>query len=115
VTRWRCRSATAGGPQRPQFAWYDPAAVAPVAARHGASVEAEDASLTVTGASPEAYFADGERHHPMSVAMRGLLEAGGRYPELRDEAVAALRTHNEDPGGFRVTSPYRVLRIALAG
>jgi len=28
--------------------------------------------------------------------------------------LAALRADNEDPTGFRVTSPYRVLRIALA-
>jgi len=104
----------AGGPERPRFAWYDPAAVAPIAARHGATVDAEDGSVVTTGASPEAYFADGEEHHPMSVAMRPLLERSGRYQEVREEAIAALRADNEDPTGFRVTSPYRVLRIALA-
>jgi ubiquinone/menaquinone biosynthesis C-methylase UbiE len=105
--------SSAGGPERPRFAWYDPAAYEPIAARHGATVDAEEASVAVTGASPEAYFADGEEHHPMSVAMRGLLERSGRYPELREEAVAALRAGNEDPDGFRVTSPYRVIRLTL--
>src|SRR5919197_1192214 len=104
--------AAAGGPQRPQFAWSDPDAVGAVAARHGATVEAHDARLVIEGQSPEAYFADGEEHHPMSIAMRPLLERAGTYPSLREEAIAALRAGNEAPGGFRIASPYRVMRLA---
>lgn len=48
----------------------------------------------------------------MSVAARPVIERAGSYPALREEAIAALRAGNEDPDGFRVTSPYRVLRIA---
>ena len=51
----------------------------------------------IEGESPEAYFAAAEASHPMSVAMRSLLERGGRYPELREEAIAELREGNEDP------------------
>jgi len=101
----------AGGPERPQFAWHDPEAVAPVAARLGASVTAEDGALVIEGASPEAYFAAGEATHPMSVAMQPLLDRTGRYPELREAAIAALREGNEDPAAFRVTTPYRVYRL----
>lgn len=52
--------AEAGGPRRPPFPWHDPDAVRELAAPHGATVEAEDGRLVIEGASPEAYFADGE-------------------------------------------------------
>jgi hypothetical protein len=51
----------------------------------------------------------------MSVAMRPLLERTGRYPELREEATAALSAGNEDPAGFRVTSSYRIIRLTRSG
>jgi SAM-dependent methyltransferase len=107
--------AAAGGPQGPRFAWHDPEAVAPVAARAGMALCVEDASLVIEGESPEAYFAAAERFHPMSVAMRSLLERSGRYPEVREEALAELRAGNEAPGGLRITSPYRVLSLTRAG
>jgi len=107
--------AAAGGPRRTPFPWHDPDAVREVAAAHGAHVEAEDGRLVVAGASPEAYFADGEAYHPMSVAARPLIERAGTYPALREEAIAALRAGNEDPEAFRATSPYRVLRITRPG
>jgi SAM-dependent methyltransferase len=103
--------ATAGGPERPRFDWHDPDVVAPVAARLGAPPTAEDGGLVIEGASPEDYFAAGEVSHPMSLAMRPLLEAAGTYPGLREEAIAVLRAGNEDPAAFRVTSPYRVYRF----
>jgi SAM-dependent methyltransferase len=103
--------AAAGGPERPGFDWHDPEAVAPVAARLGATVKTEDGALVIEGTSPEAYFAAGEVSHPMSVAMQPLLDRTGRYPELREAAIAALHEGNEDPGAFRVTTPYRVLRL----
>src|SRR4051794_4298860 len=104
--------AEAGGPRRTPFAWHDRASVRELVAPHGATVEAEDGGLVIAGASPEAYFADGETYHPMSVTARPLLERAGTYPALREQAIAALRAGNEDPAGFRATSPYRVLRIS---
>ena len=101
----------AGGPDRPRFAWDDPAAVADLAAAHGATVTAEDASLAIEADSPEAYFAAAEEHHPMSLAGRPILERAGTYATLREEAIGVLRAGNEDPAGFRVTSPYRVIRL----
>jgi len=101
----------AGGPERPAFPWHDPEAVAPVAERLGVAFRTEDARLVIEGVSPDAYFAAGETSHPMSVAMQPLLDRSGRYPELREAAIAALRAGNEDPTGFRVTTPYRVVRL----
>jgi hypothetical protein len=51
--------AAAAGPERPRFAWHDPEAIAPIAARLAASLEAEEAALVVEDTSPEAYFAAG--------------------------------------------------------
>jgi SAM-dependent methyltransferase len=107
--------AAAGGPNRPRFAWHEPEAVRALAAAHGASVEATDAELTIEGSSPEAYFADAEAFHPMSLAGRPLLERAGTYPALREEAIAVLRAGNEAPDAFRVTSPYRMIRLAVTG
>jgi SAM-dependent methyltransferase len=101
----------AGGPERPRFAWDEPDAVAALPAAHGASVDGEDASLPVVGDSPEAYFAVAEEHHPMSLAGRPLLERAGTYAALREEAIGVLREGNEDPDRFRVTSPYRLIRL----
>jgi SAM-dependent methyltransferase len=103
--------AAAGGPSRPSFAWHEPDTVGAVAAAHGATVDAEDASLPIRAESPEAYFATAEEHHPMSLAGRPLLERAGTYPAIREEALGVLRANNEDPAAFRVTSPYRIIRL----
>jgi SAM-dependent methyltransferase len=102
-------AATGSAPER--FAWHDLEAVAEVARRHGGSVEAHDGEIQFSGASPEAYFAAEEQNHPMSIAFRPLLEGAGLYDEVRREGIAVLRDGNEDPTGFRVTSPYRVLEL----
>jgi SAM-dependent methyltransferase len=104
----------AGAPNRPRFAWDEPEAVAALAAGHGATVDAEDGTLTIEAGSPEAYFAVAEEHHPMSLAGRPLLERAGTYAALREEAIGVLRAGNEDPAAFRVTSPYRVIRLVTA-
>jgi SAM-dependent methyltransferase len=102
-------AATGSAPQR--FAWHERDAVAEVAGRYGASVDAYDGEIQFSGESPEAYFAAEEQNHPMSVASRPLLEGAGLYDEVRREGVAVLLDGNQDPTGFRVTSPYRVLEL----
>jgi len=61
--------------------------------------------------SPEAYFAANEQRHPMIVAGRPVLERAGTYRHVRERALAILREGNEDPGAFRVSSPYRLIEI----
>ena len=51
----------------------------------------------------------------LSVAGRPVLEQAGTYGEVRERALSALRQGNEDPQAFRVSSPYRVIEIRLAG
>jgi SAM-dependent methyltransferase len=106
------REAT--GESRERFGWHDLDAVRPIVTRHGATVEALDAELAFTADSPEAYFAESEEHHPMSLAMGPLLQQAGTYESTRDEALAVLREGNEDPERFQITSPYRVLELRPA-
>ncbi|HVL95280.1 MAG TPA: methyltransferase domain-containing protein [Solirubrobacteraceae bacterium] len=102
------------GPPRQRFPWHERDAVAELAGQHGAAVTAHDGELTITAESPEAYLERGRRH-PMSVAMGPALEQAGTAAQAHAEALAALRAGNEDPGGFRVRSPYRVLELRLPG
>jgi SAM-dependent methyltransferase len=101
----------ATGETRERFPWHDLDAVRPIVTRHGATVEAVDGELTLTADSPEAYYAENEEHHPMSLTMGPVLERAGTYEATREEALAVLRAGNEDPERFRITSPYRVLQI----
>jgi SAM-dependent methyltransferase len=103
--------AAATGSSRDRFAWHDPAAVGELAARHDAQLKIHEGQLSIIAASPETYFDSGERHHPMSIAGRAVLERAGTYRQVRDEALAILREGNEDPQAFRVSSPYRVLEV----
>ncbi len=102
-------AATGSSPNR--FAWHDPVAVGELAARYDAHVGVHDGRLAITAMSAEAYFAASEQRHPMSVVGRPVLEAAGIYREVREQALAVLRDGNEDPGAFRVFSPYRVFEV----
>jgi SAM-dependent methyltransferase len=105
--------ASGGAPAR--FAWHDEQAVGELAGANGAEVQFHDGELPIFAASPEAYLSASEEHHPMSLAGRPLLERAGTYRAVREAALAALAEGNEDPGGFRVESPYRVIDARLAG
>lgn len=102
--------AAAAGSRPARFPWHDADAVTRLAARHGAEVRLHDAELTITAESPEAYLAANEQH-PMSVAGTPLLERAGTAEATRERALAVLREGNEDPSGFRVSSPYRVIQV----
>lgn len=102
-------AVTDSAPRR--FGWSQESGVEELAARHGASVRWHEGSLAITADSPEAYLATHERTHPMSVAMRPILEHAGLAESVRLEALSALRRGNERANGFLVHSPYRVIEI----
>jgi SAM-dependent methyltransferase len=103
--------AAATGVEPRRFSWQDPAAVAELTGDRARVIASHDGSLTITGTSPEAYFDESQRKHPMSVAGRPVLERVGTYDEVRAQAVAAFREANQNLDGFRITSPYRVIEI----
>src|SRR5579859_7406840 len=102
--------ADAVGPGPARFPWHDPGPVAELAARHGADVAFQEGRLRIAAESPEAYLAV-NRDHPMSVAARPVLERAGTARAVQERALAILREGNEDPDGFQITSPYRVIEV----
>jgi len=111
VLRGAVAEATGTAPAR--FPWHDLDAVTELASRHGATVSVEEGEIAFVAESPDAYFAANEANHPMSLSMQPLLERGGAYGAVREEAVAILRSGNQDPDAFRITSRYRVLIVRM--
>lgn len=99
------------GPGRNPFPWHDPGAVGDLAAAHRIEARFHDGRLEIADDSPAAYLDRQGDAHPMSCAMRPVLERAGTYAEARERALAALHAGNEEPGGFRVSSPYRVVEL----
>jgi SAM-dependent methyltransferase len=111
---------TALGVPAPQggFAWHDRDALLDVFGPHGFSVDVEEHRLAYRAASVEEFVDTEQRNHPMAVSGMAILEQLGRVDELRDRLHRILAAANEDPSGFRVTSPYVVAtlrRTATAG
>ena len=70
------------------------------------------AELPIRAASPEAYIAAGQEH-PMSLAVRPVVERAGVADQVRAAMTAVLRDANEDPDGFLVHSPYAVHTLRI--
>ena len=90
--------------------WDDPDWVAGLLREAGAGeVAVERHRISFEAASPEAWFAEHEEHHPVWRAVR--LEVGeDAWRGVCERSVAALREDNEAPGAFRATSGYAVVR-----
>ncbi len=98
-------------PQR--FAWFDPAVVGPLAAETGLALgSTTPGELPIRDASPEAYVA-GSQEHPMSLALRSVVQRAGVESEVRETVTGVLREANEDASGFLVHSPYVVHELRV--
>jgi SAM-dependent methyltransferase len=106
----RAVAEATGRPAAPPFGWHDADRLAQLAAEHGVTVDSEDAEISFTAGSLEAYVAEG-LEHPMQVASRPLLERAGTYDAVGAQILETLRANNEDPAAFRTTSRYRIHRI----
>jgi len=86
--------------------WGDRAWVADLLRAHGAaSVAVTEHGLPFTAASPAAWFAEQEEHHPVWRAARRRLD-DPRWERLRADSVTALAAANEEPAAFRTTSHF---------
>jgi len=95
-------------PPAQRFPWSDPAALGPLADRHGLALEATTtAALAIRDSSPEVYVLAGQEH-PMALAVRPVIEGAGVGAEVQEAMTAVLREANEDPDAFLVHSPYVV-------
>ncbi len=83
-------------PVRQRFAWFDPAAIGPLATETGLTLEGTTSGvLPIRATSPEAYVAAGQEH-PMALAVRPVIEQAGVELEVREAMTRVLRDANED-------------------
>jgi SAM-dependent methyltransferase len=90
--------------------WRERSAVTAAFERHGAHVQVTEHDHHFSGASAGEYWDDLVQRHPLAVPARAALVRAGTYDDVRAEAVAILEQGNESESGFRVTSPYFVVR-----
>ncbi len=105
------RQATGAPPPPAPFAWHDPGALTTLLAPFGFSVDVVPHSLAFTAPSARQFLDTETRNHPLAVTGLGILERLGQADALRARALEILEDGNEDPGSFRVTSPY-IIAIA---
>jgi ubiquinone/menaquinone biosynthesis C-methylase UbiE len=99
-----------GDDDAPPVRWDDPAWVAElVGAAGGREVTQQERALTAEADSPEEWFADQERHHPVWRLGRRAM-APERWEAVRAETVAALRAGSEERGRFRAAMPWLLTR-----
>jgi SAM-dependent methyltransferase len=78
----------------------------------GPGVEVSDHTLTFGADSADAWIAEQRELHPAWLSMQEAIPAN-RFAELVEEARRMFNERNEDPGGFRVSSPYVVARAEV--
>ena len=92
-------------PDRRPARWFDPEVAADLL---GGPVEVARHTLVFTHASAESWLSEQEQHHPVwRMAVRALPAA--TWAAARAETLTALESHNSEPAGFRVESPYVVV------
>jgi len=99
------RDAT-GAPAATPFAWHDHDALTSLLAPHGFTVEVARYELAWTAPSAGEFLGQQASNHPLAVAGLSVLERHGQAEQLRARLLAMLEDGNEDPGRFRITSPY---------
>jgi ubiquinone/menaquinone biosynthesis C-methylase UbiE len=94
----------------PPFAWHDAQALGAACSPYGLAVEQRGEELAFTASSPQAFLEDELRDHPLWVAASERLEETV-FERAKAEALEILTEANEEPGGFCVTSNYKVSRL----
>ena len=109
----RATAEATKAPSVSRFAWHDVGAVSALAAQTTGSTPTflTDGEITFTASSPEDYLRRYEELHPTSQEQRPILERAGTYDAIRAKVLEDLKTSNEAPDGFAVTSRYRVIQF----
>jgi len=89
--------------------WINERGIQGLFAPYGVTPSVEQATLPFVADSADAWFADVEANHPAWRAVRASW-APEKWSAMRVRSLDILRRHNEDPAGFRVTSPYLITR-----
>lgn len=94
------------GAGAPPFAWHDRDALAALFAPLGFSLEIRVKHLELSAASAEAFLEAELGDHPLWIGARAALEPAGRMEAVYRRALEILEAGNEEPGAFRIRSPY---------
>ena len=101
---------------KPPVMWGEEEHVRSLFADSGAEVTCERRTVTFSGPSAEAWFADDERMLGPVIMAKAALEPQGRYDELRRDMLKLFDDCNEaDDGAFRVQSEYLLTVVKLSG
>jgi SAM-dependent methyltransferase len=84
------QEVTNSSPPADQIDWHDPKVLSELFSPHGFEVSAEVKELTVTTASPEAYWQTRIANHPLGIATFPLLEKAGRLGEVRTRILTTI-------------------------
>jgi ubiquinone/menaquinone biosynthesis C-methylase UbiE len=114
VTRYVNEATGQSGPPA-RLQWHEQSALEDLASRHGAAVTFHEGELQFFAESPEDFFITNRDNHPMSLAVKPLLEKAGTTPAMQREVLQVLERGNEDPEAFRATSRYRVVEVRRSG
>lgn len=100
----------AAPPRREAPRWGDRDFIEQIFGSRGAEVAISEERIEFTAASPAAWFAEQERHHPawrfVRQALAGRPEA---WDDVRERSIERLSAWNKDPASFRVESRYLVI------
>jgi SAM-dependent methyltransferase len=94
----------------PPLAWHKAGALEELFAPYGFSVFIEEHTLPVEAPSAQAFAESEFQNHPRWIAIREKL-GRERAEGLRDRSLLIYERANEDPSGFRLTSPYVVAEL----
>lgn len=103
--------ATGTSGKSPVFEWHDANSVRSLAEDNGVQVQFHDAEIAFSARSPNEYFLRNMENHPMSVAMKPVLQKAGLFDEVARQAMEVLVEENESPDAFQVTSRYRIVEV----
>lgn len=101
------RSAPAPAP----FPWHEREALEQIFGPHGFTLSMQESDLAFQAPSVEGFLEGELREHPMWIEARRIL-APEAMSELRERALAILRSANEASSAFRVRSRYVIVSAA---
>lgn len=107
--------ATRGeAPAPPLSPWAAEASLRELFAPHCRAVSISEETLPFIAPSARAWYDSQETLHPFWRAVRAsFADRPGEYAHLRERLIDVLERGNENPGGFHVTSGYRLLRATI--
>ncbi len=104
---------TGGGGSRPSGPWSSSQSIAELFARHGATVEIGEDSITFEAKSAEAWFDEQEQHHPVWMSVKRLVSSRPDvWASIRERSVALLARESEAQDKLVLRSRYMLTRGA---